>query len=839
MSEETSNLQNQQNQESEQQQQSVNQLQDDKIVDSSDQSDSGSSSDSEDQSNADDGDNEDRSTPSQQEQEKGEPHIQPRVEITQANQTESKDQNKSEHEQLQEQKEAELQEAKEVFASGSNDRRISQDPPSSDEPKETDADDHEMIALGADIEYKNGETSKTSEGLDAEKIKTLSAKEREPLERVDSNDSKASKSSSENEIGSHIAPSVTDLSNESDQKSNEPQQQKNDLDGDISIPDANQSEYENESGNDDEEDDEPSDAEEDQIDEDEADGNVRKSGSRSRSRTRTAEPKDKQQQEQQTEEQTTSKNEEEAVQTGTTEAKPDVDLSKEEHEHDHDHEQQKDEPYIPQTHTIVIPSYASWFKFDQIHPIEKESLPEFFTNQIPSKTPQIYVKYRNFLINVYRLNPNDYLTVTAARRNLVGDVGTILRVHRFLSRWGLINYQVDAQDKPTPVEPPFTGDYTVTYDAPRGLFPFESFKPNLEQTKLDKLKELKDLKQGTKRELNGDDNNSKKEDPKDTTTTANGTDFKKPKIVKNINDGWTREDLKKLLEGITQHKNDWESISNHVGTKTVEQCIIRFLKLPIEDQFLGDSKQNLGPLKYAPYLPFQQSDNPVLSTVAFLVSLVDPEVVKAATSSAIQIIDSKDVDKTLNEEEKGETNVTNGIEESAKIALSTVGVRGHVFKTNEEIEMNKLTNVIVNTQLRKIELKTSQLNSIEKELDLEKKILQKQQEDLFLDRLSFTKNSNQVISKFDTILGNLQSSSTTSPDVQQLSNLISEAKELLSKPVRAELSSFDLSKRDSKSGTVDHTNEDGETNGTGPTVDDDDLKPISIETPQTYRYWSG
>ena len=46
------------------------------------------------------------------------------------------------------------------------------------------------------------------------------------------------------------------------------------------------------------------------------------------------------------------------------------------------------------------------------------------------------------MINCYRLKPEEYLTFTACRRNLAGDVCAILRVHGFLEQWGLINYQV-------------------------------------------------------------------------------------------------------------------------------------------------------------------------------------------------------------------------------------------------------------------------------------------------------------------------------------------------------------------------------------------------------------
>lgn len=94
-----------------------------------------------------------------------------------------------------------------------------------------------------------------------------------------------------------------------------------------------------------------------------------------------------------------------------------------------------------QTHPVIIPSYSAWFDMSKIATVEKKSLPEFFSNKNKSKTPTIYKEYRDFMINTYRLNPSEYLTVTACRRNLAGDVCAIMRVHAFLEQWGLINYQ--------------------------------------------------------------------------------------------------------------------------------------------------------------------------------------------------------------------------------------------------------------------------------------------------------------------------------------------------------------------------------------------------------------
>merc|ERR1711962_277087 len=122
-----------------------------------------------------------------------------------------------------------------------------------------------------------------------------------------------------------------------------------------------------------------------------------------------------------------------------------------------------------QTHHIIVPSYAAWFDYNAIHAIEKRGLPEFFNSKNRSKTPEIYLAYRNFMIDTYRLNPTEYLTSTACRRNLAGDVCAIMRVHAFLEQWGLINYQVDMDAIPTAMGPPPTSHFHILADTPAGL----------------------------------------------------------------------------------------------------------------------------------------------------------------------------------------------------------------------------------------------------------------------------------------------------------------------------------------------------------------------------------
>lgn len=491
---------------------------------------------------------------------------------------------------------------------------------------------------------------------------------------------------------------------------------------------------------------------------------------------------------------------------------------------------------VPQSHEIVIPNYARWFNLLKIHSIERQSLPEFFTNRIASKTPQVYVKYRNFMVNTYRLNPNEYFSVTAARRNVCGDAAAIFRVHKFLMKWGLINYQVDAKLLPKNVEPPFTGEFSTRHDAPRGLFPFESYKPSVQLPDMAKLKKMMDtnddnsalhkyLKERKRKMSTQMDSETPNEQVKDEEKVEFGEDqessknpVKRVKILEDVDDQWSREDLQKLLTGLQEHGSDWYKIAKSIDTKTPEQCILKFLQLPIEDRFLQQDGQGKGsgPLKYAPHLPFSKSENPVMSTVAFLVGLVDPKVVQKMTNRAITAMEDL-------EKEKAESSNTDELKESSEIALSSIGVRSHVFATSEERQLNAIANELVEVQLAKSELKLKYLSKIEKALELEKKTLQRQQEDTLVQRLALSRHSHNVYQK-------LQESLSFIENKEKLASQLSEVKKLLDNPPKLSIgASF---------GLADDVAASPSSTQNANAKSEDDVKPVSIEAPQFYRYWS-
>ncbi|KAF7724788.1 hypothetical protein EC973_000745 [Apophysomyces ossiformis] len=441
---------------------------------------------------------------------------------------------------------------------------------------------------------------------------------------------------------------------------------------------------------------------------------------------------------------------------------------------------------LEQTKQVTVPDYASWFDMNTIHDIERVSLPEFFTNKNKSKTPAIYQDYRDFMINTYRLNPKEYLAVTACRRNLAGDVCAIMRVHAFLEQWGLINYECEPSTWPSMVGPPFTGHFRVTADTPRGLQPFRpSIKPTAataDDSKDDLLMNVRLRQQlfesmtdgkNTKlyycttcgAECSRERYHSLKTQNMDLCplcykegrfpSTFFSSDFIKYEtgaFKQAQDDEWSDQETLLLLEAIEMYDDDWNAIAEHVGTRTREQCIMYFLQLPIEDPY-RTSVPSSASIEHQ-RVPFSQADNPIMSILAFLASAVDPEVASTAATAAIECQEKLrkkrktddmeiDTEKTqgsdTKEEHKKKPRTT--IEKAAAVALGSAAAKAKSLAGVEEREIRRLVHTVVDTEVKKLELKMSYFEELEVILESELEYIAQQRQDIFLQRLAIKKTS--------------------------------------------------------------------------------------------------
>ncbi|OQV23786.1 SWI/SNF complex subunit SMARCC1 [Hypsibius exemplaris] len=286
----------------------------------------------------------------------------------------------------------------------------------------------------------------------------------------------------------------------------------------------------------------------------------------------------------------------------------------------------------PQNYNIIIPSYSAWFSYDAINAVEKRAVPEYFSGQNPSKTPEAYQTVRNFMIDSYRLNPTEYLTATSARRNLTGDVCGIVRIHAFLEQWGLINYQIDADLRPMGFGPSNTAHFNTLLDTPVGLQPLQPLKhQNLPVE--DYLCKVPASGGAVKAEEDGNAPGQENGGGISSFGLKSDAYSKRPNTRGKVGREWTEQETLLLLEGLEMYKDDWNKVSEHVGSRSQDECVLHFLKLPIEDPYLEDSK-DIGPLANYP-IPFSKAGNPVMTTIAFLASTVDPRIASVAAQAAL------------------------------------------------------------------------------------------------------------------------------------------------------------------------------------------------------------
>lgn len=295
---------------------------------------------------------------------------------------------------------------------------------------------------------------------------------------------------------------------------------------------------------------------------------------------------------------------------------------------------------------VHIPFFANWFSLKSIHEIERRALPEFFHGRFPSKNERTYREIRNYMVQAWRENPQEHVSRTAARRRLAGDACCILRVHGFLEHWGLINYGSLAEG----IAPPSFAPPPRPFPLYAGHIRDDSTDkgPNLILDSGSKLhiKDGKLIKFGRNGEVltNGrtesilirdTDRNGKvssiaeppQREPIEYHCDSCGVDCStlrfhcatkadvdlcascyqnarystamKPRDFIQMNsagahganeesdpDAWTESETLLLLEALEMYGDNWTLVSEHVGSKGKTQCVVQFLRLPIEDTFL-------------------------------------------------------------------------------------------------------------------------------------------------------------------------------------------------------------------------------------------------------------
>lgn len=219
---------------------------------------------------------------------------------------------------------------------------------------------------------------------------------------------------------------------------------------------------------------------------------------------------------------------------------------------------------------------------------------------------------------------------------------------------------------------------------------------------------------------------------------------------------WTDEETLLLLEAIELFDDDWDSIAEHVGTRTREQCMMHFLEMPIEEPFVA--AQPGSQAAAFKRTPFSQADNPVMSILAYLAGAVDPEVASAAASAAVQLQerhkrkpDAMEIDQEeAGEEPKSVKKPRNAVEKAAAVALGSAAAKAQSLATIEEREIRRLVHSVIDIEAKKLELKMKHFEDLETVLENDLEQMAQQRQDLFLQRYALQKTTKLVEDEIDS-----------------------------------------------------------------------------------------
>ncbi|RLM65591.1 SWI/SNF complex subunit SWI3D-like [Panicum miliaceum] len=286
----------------------------------------------------------------------------------------------------------------------------------------------------------------------------------------------------------------------------------------------------------------------------------------------------------------------------------------------------------------VVPTFAGWFSWKEIHPIEKQMLATFFDGKSERRTPEIYLGIRNLIMRKFHFNPEVHLESKDLSELSIGEMDARLEILEFLAHWGLVNFH------PCPpvvqdcklVESKSSADTAEEISLIEKLFQFETvhsylvpvskkaeiispvqFTSFLSQPKLaedaitaaessveyhcnscsvDCSRKRYHCRTQVDFDLCSDCYNEGKFD--EGMSKADFILMEHAEVPGSGGSNWTDQETLLLLEALQIFQGkEWDEIAEHVATKTKEQCMLYFLQMPIFNSFLDGEDFNETPQK--------------------------------------------------------------------------------------------------------------------------------------------------------------------------------------------------------------------------------------------------
>ncbi|KAG8378239.1 hypothetical protein BUALT_Bualt08G0117000 [Buddleja alternifolia] len=431
----------------------------------------------------------------------------------------------------------------------------------------------------------------------------------------------------------------------------------------------------------------------------------------------------------------------------------------------------------------VVPVHSDWFSPNSVHRLERQVVPHFFSGKSAEHTPEKYMETRNCIVAKYMENPDKNLSIADCQRLVAGvDTDDLTQIVQFLDHWGIINYSA------TPLKRVAQKDGTyLCEDSNNQLYvPSAALKSIDSLIQFDKPKcRLKaiDPELACHREEDSDFDSTIREQLSEHQCNYcsrcipevcyqsqkevdvllcldcfhegrfvaghSSLDFVKVYSMKDYGyvdgDGWSDQETLLLLEGMQLYNKNWNKIEGHVGSKSKAQCILHFVRLPLEcaplenidvtstsgssNLLSHDNHERLESNSNGLILqggdseskfPFTNSGNPVMNLVGFLATALGPRVSAACAHASLASL-SKDGSNRANphgesiDSSKQDTVPLSAekVTAATKDGLAAGAMKAKLSADDEEREIQRLSANIINHKLKRLELKLKQFAEIE------------------------------------------------------------------------------------------------------------------------------
>ncbi|KAG9458925.1 hypothetical protein H6P81_003433 [Aristolochia fimbriata] len=442
----------------------------------------------------------------------------------------------------------------------------------------------------------------------------------------------------------------------------------------------------------------------------------------------------------------------------------------------------------------IVPMHADWFSPKTVHRLERQVVPHFFAGKSNDHSPERYMEIRNRIVSKYLENPGIRISPADCQSLMRGfEAHDVNRIVRFLDHWGIINYMAAPLQPQSKVLGPVireeaNGDLQVPSVALKSIDSLIQFDKPKSRYQMEDVYSVpsgslavgaSDLDGRIRERLSENHCNfcskalphSLYQSHKEVDITLCSECFNDGKFVAGHTsidfirvdpsrdysdidgDCWSDQETLLLLEALELFNDNWNEIADHVGTKTKAQCILHFIRLPMEDGLLenielpisssvsSDSKNSLSNgncdiqgvrskiLDYEKRIPFESSGNPVMALVAFLASAVGPRVAAACAHASLGSLSKDD----NNQHKEDSIHVDRGssgslrreedafpaplshekVKAAARFGLSAAAMKAKLFSDHEEREIQRLAATIINHKLKRLELKLKQFAELE------------------------------------------------------------------------------------------------------------------------------